>query len=583
MGRNLLNSAKKAVGQTIGAVSPVAKGMMEAVKIAKTVPKVAGAIKAMPTPSMAQTQQAGMIPMSDQTPNTKQQLTPAPTDAQLTAARAQAPQSPAPAQLAAVSAVRQGTTNAPIAPQAPVAPTAPRQDTGAGRVTLIGPDGSKVTAPAGSAVMQGYIRQGYTQEGAQAPTAPVAPQVTSGAIVEPPATPGTLTAEQQRDALRQSLLESMRIGSQEGQTQSELDALNADANAAIYDVEATGSRRGFTTGYATGLQGAIGRQAEIAKLPLEARIANLQAQRNADRAATQAQLGFVESDINQQQQTSRQDQEAKRAILLQALQGGATQEQMAQILGAKTPDEAIQLAGSLLQQKTAPKYESVSPGQTLIDPATGQVIYQAPVTAKGGSGGGAGGSSGGLSGGTSALAQAVLSGTLNLEDLTPTQRGQIASELAAGGYQRTANVSAGTRETIAKFDNVLAQAQNADNLINSLNTGPIASRLGSLGQITGTGSNEFTQYKSAISNLSSILLNQLSGAAVAPSEATRLMGFIPSVNDQQNVAKEKLRLFQAGIQQAQQAYLNRATQTSQQLAASGQQAGGEIDPLGVRN
>lgn len=383
LGQSLISGAKK----PLGAVSPIVSGLMAAVKIAKTVPKVAGAI---PTPSMAQTQQAGMIPMTDKTANTKQQLTPAPTDAQLNAARAKA-QPVQPAQLAAVSAVRQGTANAPTAPAAPVAPQAPeapvastpRQDTGAGRVTLIGPDGKKVTAPAGSAVMQGYIRQGYTQEGTQAPTAPVAPQVTSGAIVEPPAGTGTLTPEQQRDALRQSLLESMRIGKDEAGTQAELDALNADANAAIYDVEATGSRRGFTTGYATGLQGAIGRQAEIAKLPLEARIANLQAQRNADRAATQAQLGFVESDINQRQQMSQKDAEAKRAILLQALQGGATQEQMSQILGAKTPDEAIQIAGNLLTPKQKQDFITLSAGETVFDPATGQPIYQAPVADKG--------------------------------------------------------------------------------------------------------------------------------------------------------------------------------------------------------
>lgn len=388
IGRSLISGAKKAAGQTLSAISPVAKGMMEAVKIAKTVPKVTSAI---PTPSMAQAQQAGVIPMSDKNFNTKQQLTPAPTDAQLNAARAKAQPAPS-AQLAAVSAVRQGTTNAPTAPKAPVAPQAPvaaqapsepRQDTGVGRVTLIAPDGKKVTAPAGSAVMQGYIRQGYTQEGAQAPVAQQPSQVTSGAIVEPSAGAGTLTPEQQRDALRQSLLESMRIGAQEGQTQSELDAINAAANEAIYDVEATGSRRGFTTGYATGLQGAIGRQAEIAKLPLEARIANLQAQRNADRAAAQAQLGFVESDIAQRQQVSQQDAEAKRAILLQALQGGATQEQMSQILAAKTPDEAIQIAGNLLTPKQKQDYITLGAGQTVFDPTTGQVVYQAPAADKG--------------------------------------------------------------------------------------------------------------------------------------------------------------------------------------------------------
>lgn len=505
------------------------------------------------------------------------------TDAQLASARAQNPMP----QVASVAP-------APATPRVGSLPVSQMSAEEKRMATLVNPQtGERKAVAVGSPDANNAFGQGFVLEGSQEETMarkmsgvekpignlPSADGVSTGALAQtPPASSApVVSAGAEPDpllALQQKYLAQFAPSDEERSLADKI-AMTSENIAGL-----EGQGRGISLGMIRGQQGAL-RSKGLA--PLEARLGALVGARQAEAAQTGAMLGFEEKAQQRASEQAMASKQEMQSLAQLAAQNGATPEQVQAILASGDYNTALQTATPFLQQKTTPKYETVGAGQTLIDPATGQVIYQAPVTAKGGSGGGAGGSSGGLSGGTSALAQAVLSGTLNLEDLTPTQRGQIASELAAGGYQRTANVSAGTRETIAKFDNVLAQAQNADNLINSLNTGPIASRLGSLGQITGTGSNEFTQYKSAISNLSSILLNQLSGAAVAPSEATRLMGFIPSVNDQQNVAKEKLRLFQAGIQQAQQAYLNRATQTSQQLAASGQQAGGEIDPLGVRN
>lgn len=213
----------------------------------------------------------------------------------------------------------------------------------------------------------------------------------------------------------------------------------------------------------------------------------------------------------------------------------------------------------------------LSEGATLYDPKTGEVVYTAPKTYKTGSG--AGGSYGG--GALSAEAQAVMNGTLKLEDLTPTVRGRIAGELTAAGYTRTEGLNAGQRTQIDQLDTLLREAQSAQGLLDSgLNTGQLASRVAAGKAIAG-GAAEFTNYRSIVNNLSSILLNARSGAAVTPEEYNRIKGFIPLINDDEKTAQTKIKRFMEEMNAARQNYIKRSTQTSQQIAqGSGAPTGG---------
>lgn len=179
---------------------------------------------------------------------------------------------------------------------------------------------------------------------------------------------------------------------------------------------------------------------------------------------------------------------------------------------------------------------------------------------------GGGGGGGGGKGGISDTAQAVLNGTLKLEDLTPTERGKIAGELVAAGYSRTENLSAGQREQIDNYDTLFREAQNAyDILDQGLETGPVRSRAMSLNQIFG-GSSAYTNFNSSLSNLNSILLKARSGAAVTPEEFERIKGFIPLATDSTPTVRTKLERFSQELADAKSNYILRATQSSQSIA-----------------
>lgn len=217
----------------------------------------------------------------------------------------------------------------------------------------------------------------------QAPTTPPpAPQAPMAAAA--PSAPAALDYQDQLDALRQSIAKSYQLSPEEQQYQQQLTDLNNEARQASAGMEGAG--RGFTTGYVTGVQGAIGRQRSIAELPLLERIANIQAARTGQQQADSTKLGFLEKDIDRAQglqdkqaSVSREDATAKRAIILQAIQGGANQETLQAILNASTPDEAIRIAGASL--KKPGENTTVSPGQTVIGP-DGKAIYSAPVKAE---------------------------------------------------------------------------------------------------------------------------------------------------------------------------------------------------------
>lgn len=174
--------------------------------------------------------------------------------------------------------------------------------------------------------------------------------------------------------------------------------------------------------------------------------------------------------------------------------------------------------------------------------------------------------------GLSKRAQQVLENPSLLEQYTPTERGKILDEFAdnkiafdAAGLQK---VSAAQREFVAKYDSIESQANKALELANVVNTGPFAGRAGSVAQVFGKASPEFTDYNSAISDMNSVLVQLRSGAAVTDSEFKRIKGFIPSVNEDEKTAKQKIPKFIEAIAEAKSNYITRATQTTKQLMDS---------------
>ena len=71
-----------------------------------------------------------------------------------------------------------------------------------------------------------------------------------------------------------------------------------------------------------------------------------------------------------------------------------------------------------------------------------------------------------------------------------------------------------------------------------------------------------------IDNFGSALLKLRSGAAVTPQEFTRIAGFIPAVTDDERTAQTKINRFIEEMTKAQQNYVTRSTQTTQQIQQS---------------
>jgi len=181
---------------------------------------------------------------------------------------------------------------------------------------------------------------------------------------------------------------------------------------------------------------------------------------------------------------------------------------------------------------------------------------------------------GGVSGSNlTPLAQSIYDNPALLSNLTPTEKGKVLKELAAKGLDlanfATEKVTAAQREQIAGFDDLIREANNASELLQTtqLNTGPLASRVKKIGAAVGF-QRDFTEYRSVIDNFGSALLKLRSGAAVTPQEFTRIAGFIPAVTDDERTAQTKINRFIEEMTKAQQNYVTRSTQTTQQIQQS---------------
>ena len=189
----------------------------------------------------------------------------------------------------------------------------------------------------------------------------------------------------------------------------------------------------------------------------------------------------------------------------------------------------------------------------------------------------------------SSRARAVYDNPAVIRNYTPTEKGKILDELSSAGVDISrfglAEINSGQREQIALFDEIENEAKFISDLSAKTNLGPIASRDGSLAGIVGQASGNFVDIRSAINNMSSILLRMRSGAAVTPQEYTRIRGFIPELNEDEKTIQRKMSRFFSEIAAAKQNYIKRSTQSSFDIANSSQtgfSAPGVKDPLGIR-
>lgn len=166
-----------------------------------------------------------------------------------------------------------------------------------------------------------------------------------------------------------------------------------------------------------------------------------------------------------------------------------------------------------------------------------------------------GGSSSGVSGVSSlgggklsSQAQAIIDGTLRLEDLTPTVRGQIAGELTAAGYKSGPKLSSGQQDDISHMDTVSGLISqildyNADGKLEGVGylTGPLGA---TSTKIFGTGSEEAKNVRVLIGNIKATIAKLRGGTSFTPNEEKLLESYTPTINESATSALTKLSLLQ---------------------------------------
>lgn len=176
-------------------------------------------------------------------------------------------------------------------------------------------------------------------------------------------------------------------------------------------------------------------------------------------------------------------------------------------------------------------------------------------------------------------AQGVYDNPTLIQNFTPTERGKILTEITNSGLDTTRfslpQINATQREQVALFDEIEQEAQGAAEIYRQgINTGPIASRVKRGATSVGLAP-RFTELRSVIDNMGSILLRMRSGAAVTPQEFERIRGFIPSINEDETTASKKIDRFFQAIAGAKDNYIKRATQTSFEIQQNLQRGFGQ--------
>lgn len=250
------------------------------------------------------------------------------------------------------------------------------------RATLVNSAGNRVAVDVGSQQAKDYFGQGYTLEGAKpaatvaTPMAPEAPKPTTSSAyniqgsTDKAATSGAgskLTdssflaraAQQKLTELQKNYLNTLAPTAEENAYNAELTDLMGAARMGISNEEGQGRLK--TLDLVRGRQEKIGEQANIQAQTLQGQIKNLQDQRTAAGNVYNAQLGFEEKAIEREEAAA-----AAEAAGLKPIEIGGR-------LVAQNPETG---AFEVIYEPPAESAKPVtlSEGQSLVDPTTGQVI-----------------------------------------------------------------------------------------------------------------------------------------------------------------------------------------------------------------
>jgi len=211
--------------------------------------------------------------------------------------------------------------------------------------------------------------------------------------------PEATTQQDQLTAIRAQLTASMQPTADEISLTDELTNLRESARLGVSGLEGQG--RGIPLSLVRGQQAQLTEQAAIQEQTLIDRLTNLQAQRTTQTQIALTQMGFAEQDIERVVQQQQQETETQVGMLkagyipvtdaskipadAQLIQLGdqafyAPREQAEPV--TLNPGQSLvdPTTGQVIITADE-KPLSVSPGSTVIDPATGEVVFQAPLTA----------------------------------------------------------------------------------------------------------------------------------------------------------------------------------------------------------
>lgn len=279
---------------------------------------------------------------------------------------------------------------------------------------------------------------------------------------------------------------------------------------------------------------------------LQQLVTNMQQQKNLQAIqAAGATTRFV--DVNGEWQdaktgyafTSPEDFQARTGMTLEQAQAKG----MVGPLGLSVEQQAAQLD---LEYKQSQIVENQAQTANQLRQAAG--IRLGGGGGSGSSTGGAGRTSGGGSPGAplSQEAQAVINGTLRLEDLTPTVRGKISGELNTAGYRSGPKLSAGQQDDLAQMDTVAQQINqildyNNDGKLEGVGfgTGPMG---GLLTKIFGSGSEEAKSVRALIGNIKGTIAKLRGGTSFTANEEKLLDSYVPTINESPASVINKLSL-----------------------------------------
>lgn len=121
-------------------------------------------------------------------------------------------------------------------------------------------------------------------------------------------------------------------------------------------------------------------------------------------------------------------------------------------------------------------------------------------------------------------------------------------------------------DTLSGFKTTIGAATDAIAILDTgISTGPIAGRTFGFKKATGFVDPETLRYEQIIEKVKADFFKAISGAAVSDKEVVRLTKFLPSLTDQENVAKSKLETLISEVKRAQTNYtetLGAVTQTN---------------------